>query len=63
MQFHVVLLPHLEDYFGRSVLGVEVVLALLQLYLYLELVALDEVHPVEQDLLERVLFGVGSRGR
>ena len=60
MQFHVVLFSHLEDDLGCAVLGVEVVLAVLQLYLDFELVALDVVHPVEEDLFQRVLRAVGG---
>lgn len=59
VQPHVVLLPHFEDHLGRAVLGVQVVLPIFQLYLYLELVALDVVHPVEQDLFKRVCLGFG----
>lgn len=59
MKLHIVFFPHLKDDLSCAVLGVEIVLAFLQLNLYLELVALDVINSVEEDLLLRVGLGVG----
>lgn len=61
MKLHVLLFLHLKDDLSGAVLGIEVILALLQLYFYLELVALDVINSIEEDLLLRVGFGVGHR--